>query len=220
MHQTDDLTPTSSSVTASEIRAYLRKTGDMPAAATEALAPGIEGEERQKLMWRVEAIRRKLVKAGELDGRPPTPRLRVAQPLEPAEPDDYDDDVEEGEADPACPNLADLTVVEQLTWTLARLRAAVAVGTPGSVAYVKALKDIRDTHRELQEAKQAAAAAGEKDPAELTPEEWRAEVEADAAEATDEDLEIYVREWLSRHKYSLVVNEVGELELRYDGGTR
>ncbi len=48
--------------------------------------------------------------------------------------------------------------------------------------------------------------------ADMTPEEWQQRVRADAQAATDEDLEVYVHEWLTRHGYRFVV-EGGQLRL-------
>lgn len=57
-----------------------------------------------------------------------------------------------------------------------------------------------------------AAERGTITAADMTPEEWNQRVRDDAQAATDEDLELYVHEWLTRHGYRLVV-EGGQLRL-------
>jgi len=60
---------------------------------------------------------------------------------------------------------------------------------------------------------EAEKAAGQIRPQDVTPEEWRAHIMADAAATADQDLELYVHEWLERSGLRLLVDQ-GEPRLR------
>jgi len=84
----------------------------------------------------------------------------------------------------------------------------------GSATAVTAMhKEIR-THRaeldslsiELAEQDDAAQVVAAED---LSPEEWVAKVRADAQAASDEDLEVYVHEWLDRSGMRIVHDKGG-----------
>lgn len=73
-----------------------------------------------------------------------------------------------------------------------------------------------DLQAELVERRQKAADELAKSsrtrPADMSDEEWMAQVANDAASCTEEDLDVYMREWATRRKY-LVAVEAGELRL-------
>ena len=54
---------------------------------------------------------------------------------------------------------------------------------------------------------EAEKAAGQLRPQDVTPEEWRAHIRADAAATSDQDLELYVHEWLERSGLRLMVDQ-------------
>ena len=80
---------------------------------------------------------------------------------------------------------------------------------------IRTLRDALDT--ELLRRAEARAAELKAAPTTCTPEEWRARVLADADACSDDDLDIYGAEWLSRHGYIAVV-EAGELSVRRRAG--
>ena len=106
--------------------------------------------------------------------------------------------------------IVDMPAIERGEWVLAQAELGVAASTPGSVAYVQALRAVMRAGRDLDE--QRAAYRASITAADMTPEEWQQRVRADAQAATDEDLEVYVHEWLTRHGYRFVV-EGGQLRL-------
>lgn len=87
---------------------------------------------------------------------------------------------------------------------LTRLAAGgVHAAEPGSVAYVQSMRELRNAHAallDLAEREQVKPA----DPSAMTPEEWRALVERDAAATSDADLEIYMVAWMERMGVVLV----------------
>ena len=104
---------------------------------------------------------------------------------------------------PRAVGIVDLSAIERGEWVLAQAERGVSAATPGSVAHVQGLRAVMRAGRDLDELRTAA---------DMTPEEWEQRVRADAQAATDEDLEVYVHEWLTRHGYRLVV-EGGQLRL-------
>ena len=103
-----------------------------------------------------------------------------------------------------------LSAKERAEWVLAHAQDGVDSAAPGSVAYVQSLRAVMKAGQELDLLK--AAERGAITAADMTPEEWNQRVRDDAQAATDEDLELYVHEWLTRHGYRLVV-EGGQLRL-------
>ena len=90
---------------------------------------------------------------------------------------------------PRAVGIVDLSAIERGEWVLAQAERGVSAATPGSVAHVQGLRAVMRAGRDLDELRAA-----------------------DAQAATDEDLEVYVHEWLTRHGYRLVV-EGGQLRL-------
>jgi hypothetical protein len=103
-----------------------------------------------------------------------------------------------------------LSAKERAEWVLSHAQDGVDSAAPGSVAYVQSLRAVMKAGQELDLLK--AAERGTITAADMTPEEWNQRVRDDAQAATDEDLELYVHEWLTRHGYRLVV-EGGQLRL-------
>ena len=87
----------------------------------------------------------------------------------------------------------------QMLWSLRRYQEiASAGGVAGAKAQAQAdaiLAKLREMEAESRER-----------PEDLSPEEWAARVREDAAAASDEDLEVYVHEWLRRAKLSLIMD--------------
>ena len=85
-----------------------------------------------------------------------------------------------------------------------------------ATAYSKAVARQDDLQAELAKLRQdradAEAKASRTRPADMSDEEWMAQVAQDAASCTEEDLDVYMREWATRRKY-LVAVEAGELRL-------
>ena len=107
-------------------------------------------------------------------------------------------------------DLLAMTARQRAEWVLERAQHGVETAAPGSVAYVQSLRSVARAGKELEELK---AAEGEAlTAANLTPEQWAEKVAQDAQQATDEDLETYVSEWLNRVGYGLTVTG-GELRL-------
>lgn len=110
----------------------------------------------------------------------------------------------------------------RLAWLRGQLMAlgadvARAIEAESHTATVSIRREQRHLRNELdtEMARRAAeaAAAQSRQPTDYTPEEWASHVRADAAAATDADLEIYVYEWMERSGLRLVV-ESGEPHLR------
>lgn len=110
--------------------------------------------------------------------------------------------------------LVDMTPRQRAEWLLERAQLAVEEARPGSVAYVQSLRAVARASQELEELRAADQVAV--DAAALTDAEWRAQVEQDAAQATDDDLEVYVSTWLRRRGYALSALN-GELHLERVG---
>ena len=111
---------------------------------------------------------------------------------------------------PRAVGIVDLSAIERGEWVLEQAERGVSAATPGSVAHVQGLRAVMRAGRDLDELRAAHRASITA--ADMTPEEWEQRVRADAQAATDEDLEVYVHEWLTRHGYRLVV-EGGQLRL-------
>ena len=92
--------------------------------------------------------------------------------------------------------LAPMTRAEFLEWEIDRLDQAVATGPPGSIAYVQALRAMREVHAEIIQVREASATGPTADS--MTLEEWAARIAEDARAASEPDLELYVIEWASR----------------------
>ena len=107
-------------------------------------------------------------------------------------------------------DLLAMTARQRAEWVLERAQHGVETAAPGSIAYVQSLRSVAKAGQELDELRQAEGAA--LTAANLTPEEWAEKVAQDALQATDEDLERYVSEWLNRVGYGLTVTG-GELRL-------
>tara|TARA_S200002703_G_scaffold156052_1_gene160979 strand:+ start:41 stop:403 length:363 start_codon:yes stop_codon:yes gene_type:complete len=99
---------------------------------------------------------------------------------------------------------------QRAEWVLERAQYGVETAAPGSVAYVQSLRSVARAGQELEELKTAEGDA--LDAANLSPDQWAEKVAQDAQQATDEDLEAYVSEWLNRVGYGLQVTG-GELRL-------
>lgn len=65
----------------------------------------------------------------------------------------------------------------------------------------------------LRQRAELAHASEVEDPATLSPEAWAARVRESAVAATDDDLEVFVGEWLRRRGY-LLLSDAGALVLR------
>ena len=101
---------------------------------------------------------------------------------------------------------ADLDPVAMRRWVLDRAMAGVAQAAPGSVAYVQGLRHVAAAQRDL-EAEQERQRPVVRDAAELSAEEWRERVLADTVATTLEDLELYVVEWLARHRFEMLIEQ-------------
>ncbi len=107
-------------------------------------------------------------------------------------------------------DLVSMTARQRAEWVLERAQYGVETAAPGSVAYVQSLRAVARAGLELEELKTAEGDAF--DAANLTPDQWAEKVGQDAQQATDQDLETYVSEWLNRVGYGLQVT-AGELRL-------
>lgn len=89
--------------------------------------------------------------------------------------------------------------------------AAVKAAPPHTIAYKEAVRALREATTEIDriatEQAAARAASGK------TSEQWASEQQADAAQATSEDLEIYVAEYYRRIKVRPVHHHDGRIEL-------
>ena len=191
---------TSRDVSIRQIRDLLRRYDIEPARAVEVLAGGIEGDERLRLKARISRERTRLKRAGELGAAPSSTEPEA-----------------EGLPGGGLPDLAAMSRADLLIWQLEILGRALQEASAGSTAYGQAARALKSTHSELWDLREAEARAGEIDPASLDAETWLLRVQEDAREATDEDLEVYVREWLRRLGYELEVSERGHLRLRRPG---
>jgi len=163
----------------SKLRAYLHMhPAAMPAEVVDAVAPELEGKPRATARQRASRLRRRMAATEAQDtptSPPPTAR----------------------------PDLADLDAEGLLRWQLDRLDEAVEAGRPGSDAYTRAVRSVGEVHTELQAL--LAPPEDTHDPAAMSPEEWEARVREDARAATDEDLDVYMEEWLDRRDHLLEV---------------
>lgn len=89
----------------------------------------------------------------------------------------------------------------------------LAKESASGIAYTHLLKEERALEEELERAEQR----GGRNPADYTPEEWVARLQADAREAPDCDLEVYALEWLRRIR-NAVLTDTGA-RVRVDGHT-
>jgi hypothetical protein len=109
-----------------------------------------------------------------------------------------------------------LSAPGRIRWLDAKLRAVAsdvkrARECDSFTALAALHREARQT-RDALDAERAAVAAATSTttaPGDLSPEEWRAQLEVDAAESTDADLEVYAAEWLRRHGYLLEVGSDG-----------
>jgi len=186
-----------------QIRDLLRRYDLEPAAAVDVLASGIEGQERKRLKQRISLQRSKLRQTGELGAGDAAAEASAGAP--------------EAAGGGALPDLAAMSRAELLIWQLEILGRALQEAPAGSTAYGQAARALKSTHSELWDLREAAARAGDVDPADLSDDEWSQRVLEDAREATDPDLEVYVSEWLRRRGYALEVTDRGHLRLRRPG---
>jgi len=91
----------------------------------------------------------------------------------------------------------------------------------GSWSAVAALaREIRTLRDQLDDAllkRAAERAEADAAPEELSPAERRAKMAEVAEVATDDELEVFVRAWLQRHRYELRVDSGGLMHLRRQG---
>lgn len=186
-----------------QIRDLLRRYDLEPARAVEVLASGIEGLERKRLKQRISLQRSKLREAGEL-GAGDAGGSGAAGAAE-------------AESIVQLPDLAAMSRADLLIWQLEILGRALQEAPAGSTAYGQAARALRNTHSDLWDLREAEARAGDVDPADLSEDEWSQRVLEDAREASDQDLEAYVSEWLRRKGYELEVTDRGHLRLRRPG---
>lgn len=186
-----------------QIRDLLRRYDLEPARAVEVLASGIEGLERKRLKQRISLQRSKLREAGEL-GSGDAGGSGAAGAAE-------------ADSIVQLPDLAAMSRAELLIWQLEILGRALQEAPAGSTAYGQAARALRNTHSDLWDLREAEARAGDVDPADLSEDEWSQRVLEDAREASDQDLEAYVSEWLRRKGYELEVTDRGHLRLRRPG---
>jgi len=198
---------------------HLVETGQSAAAAVTVLAPGAGmGEERRRLVDYVANVRLQLVK----DGLVQPIRRPTARPAAPA-PSDAAPDVSAWRplrtAPPPreeAPALIDLSPAAAQAALIARLQRTLDEADPGSAAYVAAAKQTQsalDRYHELRRAEEKPARTA----ADLTPAEWREQLDTSAREMTDADLEVFVAEWLRRKRLVLRARADGELEVARAG---
>lgn len=110
------------------------------------------------------------------------------------------------------PSRANTVKAERVAWLIQTL-AEMAEDISGfrdreaATAVTAMHKEIRTYRAELDalrlEIAEAEDAIRNRDPGTMSADEWAEAIAGDAAQATDDDLEIYVREWLSRNGLSL-----------------
>lgn len=92
-------------------------------------------------------------------------------------------------------------------WMLQTALDGLDDAKPGSIAQQSAMREVRMARAELQAHRDLAAQSGAVDRSAMTPEEWQAAILEDAQAATDQDLEVYAHEWLSRVGLRLLVED-------------
>lgn len=214
--------------TADEIRERLLSTGKSGRLVAAELGIHLPPADLAKLVRRCNLERHLLIKAGKLaamckgGGRKPSRapgggnsvhRLHTVQADVVAMPPPKRPRQESAKAPPteppppadAGPDLATLDRAAFLRWQLTSLQAVVRDVDPRYPSHIQAVRASGEIHAALA----ALAAEGQEKPdaATLTPEQWRQRVLDDAKAATVEDLELYVVEWLDRHRLDMAVEQ-------------
>jgi hypothetical protein len=118
--------------------------------------------------------------------------------------------------DEAAPDVLSLDLFDLDPLELARAHVAIAqhglrAAEPSSVAYVQGHRALREVMAEVEEFRRKAQE--QKDPVTLGHAEWMARSAEDATSCLDDELEVYVSEWLRRRSLSLVHETSGRLAL-------
>jgi hypothetical protein len=118
--------------------------------------------------------------------------------------------------DEAAPDVLSVDFFDLDPLELARAHVAIAQhglrsAEPSSVAYVQGHRALREVMAEVEDLR--LKAQEQKDPVTLGAAEWMARSAEDATSCLDDELEVYVSEWLRRRSLSLVHEVSGRLAL-------
>jgi len=177
-------------------KAALSSTADREVLAEMLGEDAVRRRERALARERVKALAAAELFGGKAPAPTPSPALVAPG---------------EGAARPSLSSgLAGLSREEALVWQLRAAELGVAQGEAGSVAYIQALKHADQVHQALTELRERERP--EEGAAELTEEEWLRTVREHALEVPDQELEVYLHQWLQRKGLRMVV-EAGEPRL-------